>query len=254
MLVSEPWEFGTLGIYDFRSEGPYRSVFQFLSDTKSNLKGNILEAGTFRGRMSLALSLWLRQEGIESTIHTFDTFSGFPSYSEQDSFEKFWELRDKGLISNSHFERIEKLKSMKNALGNERPHPSNLSSSNDFSDSQLVALEKKMELLQISNLRIHIGSFEKTMRVDEIKQNNWWLVFIDCDLYEGYTETLLATWENVVEGGMVFLDEYYSLKFPGAFIAVEEFRQNVRNARLVMVDSTPSFPRWALLKVRPYET
>jgi len=249
MLVSEPWEFGTLGIYDFRNEGPYRPVFQYLSETKDNLKGDILEAGTFRGRMSLSIALWLRQEGVESTVHTFDTFSGFPSYSEKDSFEKFWELRDKGLISNSHFERIQKLILMKNALGIKQPHPSNLSSSNDFSDNQFQNLEKKIELLQISNLKVHVGPFNETMRVDEVKQNKWWLVFIDCDLYEGYLETLSATWENVVVGGMVFLDEYYSLKFPGAFMAVEEFRQSVLNANLVKVDSTPSFPRWALIKI-----
>ena len=46
---------------------------------------------------------------------------------------------------------------------------------------------------------------------------------IDCDLYESYKYTLPKAWENTITGGMIYLDEYYSLKFPGAKIAVDEF-------------------------------
>jgi hypothetical protein len=30
-------------------------------------------------------------------------------------------------------------------------------------------------------------------------------------------------WSNTIKGGIFYLDEYYSLKFPGAKIAVDEF-------------------------------
>lgn len=251
MMISEPWEFGTLGIYDYMKPGYYHSVFRYLSETKNRLHGDILEAGTFRGRMSMAFALWLRQEKLDSEVHTFDTFEGFPGYSKEDQFENFWKLRNSGFISDLHFARIEKLYSMNNALGNTHPDPSNLSTSKDFSDNELPLLLSKINLLKLSNLKIHVGPFSKTMRSDEIQQRKWWLVFIDCDLYQGYLETLSATWNNVVGGGMVFLDEYYSLKFPGAFIAVEEFRKQVSDARLIEIDSNPSFPRWALIKTDP---
>jgi hypothetical protein len=248
MQLHEPWEFGTLGIYDFSQEGPYKPVFDYLKHTKGQLRGDILEAGTFRGRMAMSFAIWLQNEELDCKVQTFDTFSGFPSYSQQDEFKNFSSLHKSGYISDDHFRRVRKFETIQSSLGNQSIHPSNVSTSKDFSANSLTLLQKKIELLGLSNLMIHRGEFSRTMNTPEVRANKWWLVFIDCDLYQGYLDTLNATWNCVLPGGMVFLDEYYSLKFPGALIAVHEFLESVNDAELIMISEDIAFPRWCLIK------
>jgi hypothetical protein len=248
LTIGEPWEFGTLGIYDFNSPGPYSEIFSYLNSTKGYVIGDILEAGTYRGRMALAFALWLRQSELNRTVHTFDTFSGFPEYSNQDDFRNFWELYRNGDIDDSHFKKVKKLKMIKTALGKIDPHPSNLSNSGDFSQNSLEILQAKIDLLNLQNLKVYKGNFRETMTSADIRSRKWWLVFIDCDLYSGYKQTLSITWENVQRGGMVFLDEYFSFKFPGARIAVNEFLNDFPDVKISNVSSNSGFSRWALVK------
>ena len=46
---------------------------------------------------------------------------------------------------------------------------------------------------------------------------------IDCDLFSGYNIILPYVYPKLSKGGYIHLDEYYSLKFPGAKIAVDDF-------------------------------
>ena len=39
---------------------------------------------------------------------------------------------------------------------------------------------------------------------------------IDCDLYESYQDSLNFIWYKLSKRGFIHLDEYYSLKYPGA--------------------------------------
>ena len=47
--------------------------------------------------------------------------------------------------------------------------------------------------------------------------------FIDCDLYDSYMDSLNFIWPRLSKKGLIQLDEYYSLKFPGPRIASMEF-------------------------------
>ena len=38
-------------------------------------------------------------------------------------------------------------------------------------------------------------------------------VLMDCDLYDSYMDTFNFVWSRLNNGGMIYLDEYYSLKF-----------------------------------------
>ena len=49
------------------------------------------------------------------------------------------------------------------------------------------------------------------------------LINLDCDLYESCKTVLEACWSRVVKGGYIWLDEYYSLKFPGPKVFIDEF-------------------------------
>ena len=71
---------------------------------------------------------------------------------------------------------------------------------------------------------------------------------MDCDLYQSYIETYNFIWPRLEEGAMIYLDVYYSLKFPGARRATNEFVHG-KAARLEMSPRSPGdFERWHLIK------
>jgi hypothetical protein len=47
---------------------------------------------------------------------------------------------------------------------------------------------------------------------------------------------------------MIYLDEYYSLTFPGARIAVEEFLLDRREVAVEFPSEQNEFERWAIVK------
>ena len=96
---------------------------------------------------------------------------------------------------------------------------------------------------------LHVGPFEKTMQSPAVQTNQYSLVFIDCDLYSGYLDTLTHCWPRLLPGGIIFLDEYYSLKFPGARIAVDEFLTDKSGYKVFDVSSEfDDFERWVIRK------
>ena len=50
---------------------------------------------------------------------------------------------------------------------------------------------------------------------------------------KGYKITLQIFWPRLSINGRLFLDEYYSLKFPGARITVNNFIKKTKNALLI---------------------
>ncbi|WP_249262293.1 TylF/MycF family methyltransferase [Leptospira alexanderi] len=72
---------------------------------------------------------------------------------------------------------------------------------------------------------------------------------MDSDLYASYKITFEFFWPKLAKNGYVFLDEYFSLKFPGARIATDEFIEG-KNVRLLLTnrDSSTDFERWSIIK------
>ena len=245
------WEFNTLGVYDFTKPGPYQYIFKFLQENQSNLTGDILEAGTYRGRTALSMGLFLDQHRLTGTIHGFDTFSGFPMYSINDMPERFQELFERKLITEDHFSRVQRLRLIKEDLFKQDFHPAKTSSSGDFSDNSIDSLYAKIEFLGLRNICLHVGPFETTMKLGEAQNLRFSVIFLDCDLYDGYMETLQYGWDKLIPGGIVFLDEYYSLKFPGARIAVNEFFADKKDFELIEISdaSYDDFERWVVRKL-----
>ena len=50
------------------------------------------------------------------------------------------------------------------------------------------------------------------------------------------------------EGGFIFLDEYFSLKFPGARIACDEFFETAPQKPEKLPQNSDFFERWGVLK------
>ena len=104
---------------------------------------------------------------------------------------------------------------------------SNASSSGDFSNTSRELINRKLTYFGLDNIEIFEGDFKITLKDKSLSNRPFMCANIDCDLYEGYCEGLKFIWPKLSDGGFVHLDEYYSLKFPGARIAVDEFcRQN----------------------------
>jgi hypothetical protein len=71
---------------------------------------------------------------------------------------------------------------------------------------------------------------------------------LDCDLYSSYKIALPFIWERLSRGGYVYLDEYYSLKFPGARIACDEFFSLLFEKPLKAAQIQRDFERWYAIK------
>ncbi|KKL09555.1 hypothetical protein LCGC14_2564670, partial [marine sediment metagenome] len=70
------------------------------------------------------------------------------------------------------------------------------------------------------NVRIIKGKFSETLKQFDDKIS---VLFLDCDLYQSYTDCLCELFPKISSGGSVVFDEYYSLKYPGARFAVNKF-------------------------------
>ena len=73
------------------------------------------------------------------------------------------------------------------------------------------------------------------------------ILHIDCDLYDSYLECLNNLYKNLVGGGVVIFDEYYSHKYPGARLAVNEFFLDKKGffEKYITPDG---FERWCFVK------
>ena len=72
---------------------------------------------------------------------------------------------------------------------------------------------------------------------------------IDCDLSDGYRSSLKYFWPRLSLNGKLFLDEYYSLKFPGPRFIVDQFIIENKNAKLIKEGISSNFERWSIQKI-----
>jgi len=248
--IKKDWEFNTLEIYNYNKSGPYDLYFNFIKDNANYLDGDIIEAGVFRGRTLLSVGILLAEMGSDKKIYGFDSFSGFPPiYEPQDEINAFKKLFDSKMISKDHFEAVQKNLYFKNVLIDLKTNSSSISKSGDFSNTNKADLLKKIDLLGLKNIILVEGPFSTTM-IPENAPKNIFAAMIDCDLYSSYLQTFGFIWPNLIKDGICQLDEYYSLKFPGARIATNEFLKNC-NHELIMspLNEHDEFERWAVKKL-----
>lgn len=247
---SATWEFNTLGVYDPAGPGKLASVLSWLEREGWNVPGDIIEAGCFRGRTLLAFALFLRERGIDKKVYGYDTFSGFPPvYHAYDHVSQFGVLHEQGRISDAHFAMVKRNQEIKAAL-RKSVDADAISSSGDFSDTSREALEAKIAFLSLEDYVVLVqGTFEDTMRAGRADgPAQICAASLDCDLYSSYEVALPFIWERAAPGALLYLDEYFSLKFPGARIAVDVFAAEHGVTPERLVTESDGFERWALRK------
>jgi hypothetical protein len=183
----------------------------------------------------------------EKRMVGFDSFSGFPlDYDERDEPSQFLSMQERGIISAAHLEKIQINLGHLRFLKGQDINSRNISLSGDFSGTNLSLIQQKAEYLNLKNLDLIDGPFNETMR--GVYPGKLAAVLLDCDLYKSYEVALSYTWDALSPGGMIYLDEYYSLKFPGARLATLDFFEGRPCSFHNEVDQFNGFERWWVIK------
>jgi len=242
---AEAWEFGALGIHNPRISllKPY---FDLLERTEG-LEGDVLELGVARGASIITTGLILESLGSDRKVVGIDTFSGFPNFSTLDDVSMFDSMYQEDMISYQHLERVKRNLILIQIRGSSL-QPNQLSTSGDFSSTSLNMVQSKIDSLNLSH--------RVSLRVADLSRSEEWLhpeqkfslVLFDLDLYQPYAKQLPSTFSSLVADGFIYLDEYYSLKFPGPRLAVRDFVAERSGAKLIKLSEWLDFERWAITK------
>jgi hypothetical protein len=247
-MMHEDWEFNVLGVDNYNKSGKLKYYFDFIKKNHNNIEGDIIEAGVFNGLSILGTGLLLKELGSLKKVYGFDTFSGFPPiYHKFDQLDQFNVLFKNNEITKNHYDRVKKNILYKSILIDEKVNVKNISTSGDFSKSNLEILKKKIDFLKLDNIELIQGRFESTMNKTSNRPKKVMAALVDCDLYMSYKLSLPFIWSRLSQGGYVYLDEYYSLKFPGGKIATDEFFKDKKSKPFEHPTEESDFERWAVL-------
>jgi len=250
MQLKEDWEFNVLGIYNYRKPGQLSHYFDYIIEHHDYIDGDICEAGVFKGRSLLATGLLLKELGSSKRVYGFDSFQGFPPiYHKNDDISKFDSLFKAGRISEIHHSRVQKNLKLRALDVKCNISASNISLSGNFTDVKIEDIQRKIELLGLDNIHLIAGPFDKTMSDTRTEPLKIMSALLDCDLYLSYKVTLPFVWKRLSIGGYVFLDEYYSLKFPGGRIATDEFFTDKADKPQRHKNEPGDFERWYVRKL-----
>jgi hypothetical protein len=240
----EVWEFGAIGIAN-PSQSTLKRYFELINLTQG-VNGDIAEFGVSKGNSIITSALVLRKMNIDKKVYGFDTFAGFPGYAQNDNFEVFADLHKSGGISEDHYRKV--LLNQEYILSRgAKTSPDSISNSADFANTSLNLVQNKIKLFNLENqIRLVKGDFTENLSA-KISELTFSLILIDSDLYDSYAKTLPVLWEKLSPGGYIYLDEYYSLKFPGPRIAVDDF-VNQTDCNLIRLEDWLDFERWAIHK------
>ena len=154
-----------------------------------HLQGAVVECGTYRGQGLATLSWLMREEGDTRSIFGCDSFQGFPRAATQDLVDG--RLPRQSLPAYYAKTSEQEVRAFFDALG----------------------LGDRITLLA--------GFFSETLPSAPIESIA--VLLLDCDLYASYRVSLQCLYPKVQAGGWIIFDEYFSPKYPGARVAVDEF-------------------------------
>ena len=243
----ENWEFGAFGIYNFSVKGKFDEYFKNIK-SRLDVNGDVCEIGVYKGSSILATAIYLKELGSKKKVYGFDSFSGFPKYHPYDDLKTFKKLSVDGKITKSHYAKVLKNIKYREISTSKTITVENISNSGDFSNNSIEVLQNKIAFLKLNNIVLVKGSFQNTFLEKTYSKLKFSNVLIDCDLYEGYKMAFDFVWEKMVKNSYMFLDEYYSLKFPGAKIATDEFfAAKIQKPKMHKVEKN-EFERWYVKK------
>ncbi|QNJ07686.1 macrocin-O-methyltransferase family protein [Synechococcus sp. Minos11] len=252
--LSADWQFNVLGVSNYLSNShPLRFYFNFIKEQSHKFDGDIVESGVFQGHSLIATAQILKSINSTKTVYGYDTFCGFPPvYNLKDDPKYFHDLFKDEQITSKHLSDVTTNLRWRELLSESTLNASTISSSGNFSATSRSCIERKLSILGLDNVVLVEGSFKDTMAASQHSgPSNVCAALVDCDLYDSHIATFEFLWPKLEPNALIYLDEYYSLKFPGARAATNEFLATISSSdsELVQFPTPPSeFERWGLIR------
>jgi hypothetical protein len=222
---------------------PVNNICLILKKMKElcDISGCYLECGTYKGNTLVPVAMYSQKSGYfdNKELIGVDTFKGFPETTEHDYRDLpsyFMVLRENNLISVDHFNLAKK-------------RTNNFTSIAHLETKYFLDVENVFAVCKrFRNIILLKGTFQAiTPSFDkEIA-----LLYLDADLYESYKVCLDNLYDNVVVGGCIIFDKYYSHKYPGPRVAVNEFFKDKNDqGYFEMYVTEEGHERWCFNKIK----
>ena len=244
---TDDYIFNILGIENFCSDtSRLRFWFEHCKKNIDKIEGDIFEFGVFKGSSLISMALLLKKIGSDKKVYGFDSFNGFPPYHANDSFDSFESNPE--IFDDEHIKKHKLLMNITN-IYNDDLSPLNISTAGNFSDTSEDIVRKRINNFELDNIELVIGEYSKTIpSFFKTYKGKVFSCNMDCDLYLSYKEALPIMYKYMTDGSFMHLDEYYSLKFPGARIACVEFFKKMNITPTKLNIPANEFERWVLIK------
>ena len=189
-------------------------ILQKLKDLK-NIEGDYVECGTYRGSTLIPTALYSSITGFfkNKKLIGIDTFNGFPveEHDERDLPSYFKILYQSKLITKDHYNKAKK-------------RTNNFKSLSHLKNNYFLDIKEIFDICSLfPNVSLLKGTFQELTPKFDRKIA---ILYLDGDLYESYLVCLNNLYQKVTTGGVIIFDEYYSHKYPGARVVVDEFFEN----------------------------
>ena len=244
---TDDYIFNILDIENFNSDNSrLRFWFEHCKKNIDKIEGDIFEFGVFKGSSLISIAMLLKKIGSDKKVYGFDSFNGFPPYHANDSLDSFESNPE--IFDDEHIKKHKLLMNITN-INKDDLSPLNISTAGNFSDTSEDIVRKRINNFELDNIELVIGEYSKT--IPSFFKTYKGIVFscnMDCDLYLSYKEALPFMYKYMTDGSFMHLDEYYSLKFPGARIACVEFFKKMNITPTKLNIPANEFERWCLIK------
>lgn len=238
-FILNDWLMNSLSLPSHKSDLPLGPYFKFIKEKLKKIKGDLLEFGVYRGDSIISTAILLKRLGIKKKIIGFDTFEGF--------------LKKKNSYDDIHnYKKLFKEKKISKKLYSWYKVRQDAIKLNLINNHKWKATSYKFVLNRVKKFRLDKditlikGDIKNT--VSNINKKKIAAVFMDCNLYSPHKYALEAIWDNLSSGGGIFLDDYFSLKYPGARIAIDNFCKQ-KKIKVKRVKNYPGdFERYFIIK------
>ena len=157
---------------------------------KKHAGADVAECGCWNGHSTHIASTLMKQYGFKGQFHVFDSFEG--GLSEFTEYDR----EGKDTVTKEQEEKAR-----------------------EYFESSFDAVASRLRDFDF----VHLYKGWIPDRFDEVSERAFGFVFIDVDMYEPIMDSLEFFYPRLIEGGIIFLDDYNYAGFPGAKRAVDDF-------------------------------
>jgi len=162
--------------------------------------GEVSECGCWKGLSAYIIAAELKKRNYKNKFYIFDSFEGLSKLDKQD------EIKDKNNFDENEIRKY-------------------------FAYS-LDRVKKNLEEFK-DMMVIYKGWIPSTFK--EVEKKTFSFVHIDVDLYKPILDSFNFFWPKMTKGGIILFDDYGSMSFPGAKLAVDEFLKNINKNEYLFV-------------------